>query len=92
MYRAVSAPNFAIAHVRASGTARPDDLVVIDHTDCDSVLSAGIISGRLDPDERLAKRPSLRITSGVENPIANLLQAIEYRRDLDCRSARSKRG
>jgi hypothetical protein len=54
MYCPISSTNLAVARVHALGTARPDDLVVIDHTDCDSALSAGIVSGRLDPLDSLA--------------------------------------
>src|SRR4030095_5818977 len=40
MYCPISSTNLAVAHVHALGVSRPDDLVVIDHTDCDSILSA----------------------------------------------------
>jgi hypothetical protein len=47
----VSSTNLAIPHVREYGTARKEDAVVIDHADCDSVLCAGIVSGRLEPTD-----------------------------------------
>jgi len=83
MYRQVSSSNLAIAHVRESGAAQPNDLVVIDHTDCDSVLSAGIVSGRLESLESYGEAAIAADHTGAENGIADLLQAIEYRRDLD---------
>ena len=49
MYRFVSSANLAVEWVRARHGPRPGDLVVITHTDCDSVLSSGIVSGRLEP-------------------------------------------
>ena len=67
----------------SAGTARPDDLVVIDHTDCDSILSAGIVSGRLDPLDSLASAAISADHTGAENGVADLLQAIDYRRDFE---------
>jgi hypothetical protein len=92
MYCPISSTNLAVAHVHALGIARPDDLVVIDHTDCDSILSAGIGSGRLDPLDSLASAAIAADHTGAENRVADLLQAIEYRRDSNCRSGRSNIG
>lgn len=38
----ISSTNLAIVHVQERGIARPDETVVINHTDCDSILSCAI--------------------------------------------------
>ena len=83
MYCPITSTDLAVAHVRAVGRARPDDLVVIDHTDCDSILSAGIVSGRLDPLDSLAAAAIAADHTGAEHGGADLLQAIKYRRDVE---------
>ena len=52
MQRLVSSANLAIERVVSGGVATPGDVVLINHTDCDSILSSGIVSGRLDPEAR----------------------------------------
>lgn len=41
-----------MAYVKEEGIASPADCVVINHTDCDSVLSSAIIRGILPPEKR----------------------------------------
>ena len=62
-------------------TARP--AVVINHTDCDSVLSSALIMGTLEPDERLVPASIAADHSGDANPIADLLQGLDEGRTGD---------
>jgi hypothetical protein len=77
--RAVSSANLALAHV--AGHGRFDGPVVINHTDCDSILSAGIMSGLLDPLEEFGLAAIAADHTGAEHPIADLLQALDAHRD-----------
>ncbi len=83
MTRRVSSANLALAHVAAEGAASPQDVVVVNHTDCDSVLSAGIVAGRLDPDPALGDAAIAADHTGAANPIADLLQAVERWEDVE---------
>ena len=53
MARVVSSANLAIAHVRQSGL--PAGQIVINHTDCDSILSSGVAAGRLEPADHFGE-------------------------------------
>jgi hypothetical protein len=83
MARRVSSANLAIDQVRAAGTAGPHEAVVINHTDCDSVLSSAIISGELDPDPRLGQAAIAADHTGAPDEVADLLQALDRARDRD---------
>jgi hypothetical protein len=61
MARQISSTNLAIDHVRRFGPAKPDTLVVISHTDCDSVLSSCIMAGELEPERNSARLLSRQI-------------------------------
>jgi hypothetical protein len=81
MARFVSSTNLAIDHVLAAGL--PAGRVVVNHTDCDSVLSAGIAAGLLDPDPDYGRAAIAADHTGEEQPVADLLQALDRYRDLD---------
>jgi hypothetical protein len=80
MDRPVSSATLAIAHLRAAGL--PHGTIVLNHTDCDSILSAGIASGRLAPEDRFSEAAIAADHTGADNEIADLLQALDGRRDL----------
>jgi hypothetical protein len=82
MARTVSSANLAIAHVRQCGAATPADAVVITHTDCDSVLSSAIVAGLLPPEDRYGAAAIAADHTGAADDIADLLQALDERRDL----------
>lgn len=87
MARAVSSTNLALDW-RASASADPREaagqaVVVINHTDCDSILSAGIASGRLDPLPEYGKAALAADHTGEEDAIADTLQALEPWRDVE---------
>jgi hypothetical protein len=83
MSRQVSSTNLALAHLAGSGEPAAVGTVVINHTDCDSVLSAALLCGRLEPDARYGTAALAADHTGEENPIADLLQALDPLRDFE---------
>lgn len=76
MRRAVSSANLALECVRSRPPGR-FEAVIINHLDCDSVLSAGILSGRLEPEDRYGEAALAADHTGKENAIADLLQGLD---------------
>ena len=83
MARRVSSGTLARVQVLAEGLPPVDDLIVVNHTDCDSVLSSGIMSGRLEPLEVFSDAAIAADHTGEANAIADLLQALDSRKDLE---------
>ena len=80
MEREVSSAVLALDYATLHGI--PDDAtVVISHTDCDSVLTAGILSGRLPPERRWGDAAVSADHTGAEDPFADLLQPLDDLRD-----------
>ncbi|MCB0335942.1 MAG: hypothetical protein KDD62_06535, partial [Bdellovibrionales bacterium] len=82
MFTHVSSGNLAIEYVKACGVALPDEHVVVNHTDCDSVISSLIVKGLLPPLDVFGEAVIAADHTGAENPIADLLQAIDFFHDL----------
>ena len=82
MARQISSAHLAMAHVREHGPASAESVVVINHTDCDSVLSSALVRGLLPPDPRFGDAALAADHTGAENEIADLLQTISDLRDL----------
>ena len=82
MMRHVSSTNLAIEHMQREGPAPHNSLVIISHTDCDSVLSSAIMSGDLTPDARFGEAAIAADHTGAPDGIADVLQSLEERRDL----------
>lgn len=83
MRRHVSSANLALIYVQENGVAKNDETVVIDHTDCDSVLAAAIVRGDLEPLEVFGQAAIAADHTGEENAIADLLQALNDWRDYE---------
>jgi hypothetical protein len=83
MAQAISSTNLAIQYVQEFGPIGNDWLTVINHTDCDSVLSMLIMKGILPPEDRFGQAAIASDHTGEENQIADLLLALEGFRDLD---------
>ncbi|MDX2261287.1 MAG: hypothetical protein SFU84_06275 [Gemmatimonadales bacterium] len=83
MARLVSSANLALVRVARLGTASPDTRVLLTHTDCDSILSAGIVSGRIPPLLHYGDAALAADHTGADHPVADLLQAIQDRRDVE---------
>ncbi|HWV57168.1 MAG TPA: hypothetical protein VNZ57_06825 [Longimicrobiales bacterium] len=77
MWRRVSSTNLALERFEADGALGDDAVVVINHLDCDSILSSGIASGRLAPDPRFGEAAIAADHTGEENDIADLLQGLD---------------
>jgi len=75
----ISSVHLAIEYVRLKGFA---DKVVINHTDCDSILAAMILRGLLLPEQRYAAAAEAADHTGDANDLADLLQALEHERNL----------
>jgi hypothetical protein len=83
MARAVSSGNLAIEWVTANGPLDATVPIVINHTDCDSVISSLIMRGLLPPHEAFGVAVLAADHTGNENAIADLLQALDPLRDLN---------
>lgn len=83
MRRMISSANLALERVAASGTAASPTTVIVNHADCDSILSSGIMSGRLEPDPELGVAAIAADHTGAEHPVADLLQALDQERNLE---------
>ena len=90
MARVVSSTNLALDWRAANATAAAESrqaveqaVVVINHTDCDSILSSGIVSGRLDALPEYGRAALAADHTGEENAIADTLQALEPCRDVE---------
>jgi hypothetical protein len=83
MEREVSSTNLALERAEACGPEPAGTITVVTHTDCDSVLSAGIVSGRLEPRAEYGDAAIAADHTGAEEGIADLLQALDPWRDLE---------
>jgi hypothetical protein len=83
MARPISSAPLAIERLAAFGRPGPPSTVVLNHTDCDSVLTGGIMAGQLPPDPAFGRAAVAADHTGEPDPIADLLQALQHHRDLD---------
>jgi hypothetical protein len=83
MARPVSSTNLALTHLDGGGSGDVAGEVVINHTDCDSVLSAALMCGLIEPDARYGTAAIAADHTGEENPIADLLQALDPLRSFE---------
>ncbi len=79
----ISSTTIAIDYVRRYGSLPEDCKVLINHTDCDAILSMLIMTGQLDPEEIYNKAAIAADHTGEENNIADLLQAMQKEKDLE---------
>lgn len=77
MRRQVSSTNLAIEFVNANGIADAGTIVVVNHGDCDSVLSAGIMLGRVEPSAEVGAAAIAADHTGDANDIADMLQGLD---------------
>jgi hypothetical protein len=77
MRRRVSSTNLALERLAAGLVPPADATVVINHIDCDSILTAGIMSGRLQPEARFGAAAIAADHTGREDAIADLLQGLD---------------
>lgn len=79
-YRHVSSGNLAVEYLRAHGPD-PEAAVVINHTDCDAVISSALLAGLLEPRAGYERAVIAADHTGMADPIADLLQALDDWRD-----------
>ena len=83
MARPISSTPLAIERVKKEGTALEHDHVIINHVDCDSVLSAAIMLGVLPPEEQFSHPAIAADHTGEPNIIADLLQPCGKLKDFN---------
>ena len=77
MRRQISSTTLAIEHVRRFGPAAIPDRIVINHTDCDSILSSRVMRGDIEADDLFNDAAIAADHTGEANEIADLLQALD---------------
>ena len=82
MMKHVSSTTFASKYVAQYGPLDDRYVVVINHTDTDSILSALIMSGLLAPHEEYIAAAIAADHTGAANVISDLLQSLEDDSDL----------
>ena len=84
MMKKKSSTNLAIDYVKEHGPIKDSNAkVVINHSDCDSILSSLIMSGVLKPEDRFGEAAIAADHTGAENKIGDLLQAMDEKRDIE---------
>jgi hypothetical protein len=85
MRRPITSTALACEYLRARGAASPatHPAVVINHTDCDSVLSSALILGLLQPEESFVAASIAADHTGDADPVADLLQGMDEARNGD---------
>ncbi|MFM9872455.1 MAG: hypothetical protein ACKVQS_03195 [Fimbriimonadaceae bacterium] len=78
--RFISSGALALEYVK---TNEPANEVILNHTDCDSILSAAIVTGLIPPLPEFGLAAIAADHTGEENPIADLLQDLQHIRDFD---------
>ncbi len=82
MARQISSANLAIEFVERNGAMVPPIHVLVNHTDCDSVLSSSIMRGILEPNQKFGEAAIAADHTGAPNEIADLLQSLQDKRSL----------
>jgi hypothetical protein len=82
-FRQVSSGNPAIRYVSAEGPLPAGARVLVNHTDCDSVISASILAGLPPPDGVFGEAVIAADHTGAPHAIADLLQALDPLRDFE---------
>ncbi len=79
MYTHRTSTRLAFEHLRAGGplATAAGAWVVINHTDCDSMLSSAMLLGHLPPDERFVRASVAADHTGEVDEIAELLQGLD---------------
>ena len=73
----------AYEHLLRGGVVEQEASVVINHTDCDSMLSSAMLMGYVKPDIALVDSSRCADHTGEADPVADLLQALDEGRRGD---------
>lgn len=82
MSREICSTTLALRQIAERGRPPAEAAVVINHTDCDSVLSAALLLGLLEPHERYGAAAVAADHTGEADDLADLLQGLDPRRDF----------
>jgi len=82
-YCHISSGCMAIDYVREHGPLADCEPVLINHTDCDSIVTAAILRGLVPPAPEFAHAVLAADHTGSADPIADLLQPLEPLRDFE---------
>lgn len=80
MRRPITSTHLAYDHLKKHGPIEAASWVVINHTDCDSVLSSAMLMGLISAKQKFVAASRCADHTGEENPIADLLQALDESR------------
>ncbi len=80
MERHVTSTMLAKEFVQAGSAIEPGSYVVINHTDCDSMLSSALMMGLLPPSPDFVAASVAADHTGAQDAIADLLQALDEER------------
>lgn len=81
MERNVTSTILATDFVEARSAIEPGSYVVINHTDCDSMLSSALMMGLLPPSPEFVAASVAADHTGEQNTIADLLQSLDDGRE-----------
>lgn len=81
----LTSTRLAYEHLGAGAVIERDAWVVINHTDCDSMLSSAMLMGYLKPEMGLVHSSLCADHLGEADPVADLLQALDEERQGDRR-------
>ncbi len=79
----ITSTQLAVEHLRQNRDAEPEPWVVINHTDCDSMLSSAMLMGYVEPTKELVAASVCADHTGEVNQIADLLQSLDEARHGD---------
>jgi len=83
MSKFVTSTCLACDYVKKHGVVGKDSIVLINHTDCDSILSSQIMIGFLEPETRYAEASIDSDHTGRENYLADALQSCAYFQNIE---------
>ena len=82
MKKHISSAVIASRYVSSNGLLGDEYVIVVNHTDTDSLLSALLMSGKIEPNIEYEKAAIAADHTGEENIISDLLQSSEDGREL----------
>ncbi|MDO8594391.1 MAG: hypothetical protein Q7R93_02660 [bacterium] len=79
----ISSATLALDYARAYNKVAEGAAVVINHTDADSILTSGIMSGVIEPDEKFGKAAICADHTGAPDDIADMLQGLSGLKNIE---------
>lgn len=83
MRRQITSTALAAEFLESGARVEPGSYVVINHTDCDSILSSALLTHLVPLNQKLVDASVAADHTGEENAIADLLQALDDSREGD---------